>query len=52
LNASKDVSEMQDLTKELGIVTSAIATFIRLRNHRKKVEMKALNKNYFLVFVY
>jgi hypothetical protein len=45
LNASKDVSQMGDLTKELGIVTSAIATLIRLRNHRKKVEMKELNKN-------
>jgi hypothetical protein len=45
LNASKDVSQMGDLTKELSIVTQAIATLIRLRNHRKKVEMKELNKN-------
>jgi hypothetical protein len=45
LNASKDVSQMGDLTKELGIVTSAFATLIRLRTHRKKVEMKELNKN-------
>jgi hypothetical protein len=45
LNASKDVSEMQDLSKELGIVTAVHTTLVRLRNHRKKVEMKALNKN-------